>query len=70
MGLLRSVHRVTLPDKVQGCEILKAVNIMTFLLLIERSQLQSFGHMTSRRPQERLVKQVVLATPKGKRPSG
>jgi len=46
--------RVTLRDKVRNCEIRKA-------LRIERSQLRWFGHV-SRMLQERLARQVLLAT--------
>jgi len=68
MGFLRRVHDVTLRDKVRSCEIRKALNVVT-LLWIERSQLRWFGHV-SRMPQERLARQVLLATPTEKRPRG
>jgi len=67
MGFLQIVHEVTLCDEVHSCEIHKTLNIEPLVLRIERSQLTWFGH-GSRMPQERLVRQVLLATPVGKRP--
>ena len=69
MGFLRRVHGVTLRDKVPSCEIRRALNVEPLLLLIERSQLGWFGHV-SRMSQEKLGTQVLLATPTGKRPRG
>jgi len=42
---LRVVHGVTLRDKVRGCEIPKALNVLS-LLRIKKSQLCWFGHVT------------------------
>jgi len=66
MGFLRKVHCVTLRDKVRSSEIRKGLNIEP-LLRIESSQLLLFGHV-SRMFHRRLVRQVPLATPTGKRP--
>jgi len=57
-------YRVTLRNKVHSCKIRKALDVET-LQYIEISQLRWFGHV-SRLSQERLVRQVLLATPMGK----
>jgi len=53
-------------DKVRSCEIRKA-HIVGSLLGIETSQLRWFGHVT-RMLQERLARQVLVATPNGEQP--
>jgi len=68
VGYLRWVLGVTLRDKEHRSEIRKARGDKQ-LLLIERSQKRWFGHV-SNMPQERLTKQVLLATPTGQRPRG
>ena len=47
----------------------ETINIEPLLLRIERSQLRWFGHV-SRMPQERLLKQALLARANGRRPVG
>ena len=59
---------VTLCDKVRSYEIGRALNVEP-LVRMERPQLHSFGHV-SRMPHKRLARQVLLAKPTGKRPSG
>ena len=61
MRFLRRIEGVTLFNKVRSSEI--------SLLRIERSQLRWFGHV-SRMPQERLLKQALLAKANGSRPVG
>jgi len=56
---------MSLRGKVRSCEICKA-NVES-VLLIEKSQLHWFGHM-SRMSQERLARHVLLATPVGQCP--
>jgi len=68
MGFLRKVLDVTLRDKEHRSEIRKARDVK-LLLRIDRSQIRWFGHV-SRMLQERLARQVLLATPTGKRPRG
>jgi len=68
MGFLRRVQGVTLCDKMHRFEIRKARNVKP-LLRIERSQLRWFGNV-SRISQERLARQVFLATSTGKQPRG
>ena len=62
-GVLRRVHGMTLRDKMRSCEISEALNVEP-LLRTERFQLRWFGHV-NRMPLERLMKQVLLATPTG-----
>ena len=69
MGFLLSVHCVALRDTVCSCEISETLNVEPLPLQMERSQLRCFGHVT-RMSQERLARQVLLATPAGKRPRG
>jgi len=38
--ILRSVHRVTFPDKVRSFEIRRDLNVETLLIRTERSQLR------------------------------
>ena len=60
MRFLRKIEEVTLFNKVRSSEGQKSLNIKPLLLRIERSQLRWFGHV-SRIPQERLLKQALLA---------
>ena len=69
MGFLRRVKGVTRLHKKRNTEIRNSLNIEPLLLRIERSQLRWYGHVM-RMPQERLVKQILQATPTGKRPVG
>ena len=66
MGFLRNVHGVTLRNKVRNCEISKVLKVEP-LLHIARSQPLWVGHV-SKISQHRLARQVLLATPTGKRP--
>ena len=66
---LRRIEGVTLFNKVSNSEIRKSLNIEPLPLRIERSQLRWFGHV-SRMPQERLLKQALLAKANGRRPVG
>ena len=66
---LQKIEGITLSNKVRSSEILKSLNIEPLLLRIERSQLRWFGHV-SRMPQERLLKQALLAKANGRRPLG
>ena len=68
MRFLQKIEGVTLSNKMHSSEIRKSLNIEP-LLLIERSQLRWFGHV-SRMPQERLSKQALLAKENGRRPVG
>ena len=63
LGFLRKFQVVALCKKVRNSEIRTALNFEPPLLRIERSQQGCFGHMT-RMSQERLARQVLLATPK------
>ena len=54
---------------MRSSEIQISLNIEPLLLRIERSQLGWFGHV-SRMPQERLLKQALLAKANGRRPVG
>ena len=65
MRFLQKVEGVTLFNKMRSSEIRKSLNIEPLLLRIERSQLRWFGHV-SRMPQERLLKQALLAKAKEK----
>jgi len=56
-------------NKVCSSKVRKTLNVEPLLLRIERSQLRWSGH-ASRKPQERLPKQALLAKEKGKRPVG
>jgi len=67
VGYLRRILGVTLLDKQRRSEIRKARAVKPALFRIERSQLRWFGHVP-RIPQERLARQVLLATPTEKRP--
>ena len=67
MEFLRRFHCVTLRDKVRSSKIRKALNDEP-LLRIEKSLVCWFGHV-SRMSHERLARQVLLVTPKGKRPT-
>jgi len=59
---------VTLCDKVRSCEIRRALNVEP-LLLIERTQLKLIGPcIQNAQPNERLVRQALLAKPTGKWP--
>ena len=64
MRFLRRIEGVTLFNKVRSSEIRKYLNTEPLLLRIERSQLRWFGHV-SRRPQERLPKQALVAKANG-----
>ena len=66
---LRRIEGVTLFNKVSNSEIRKSLNIEPLPLRNERSQLRWFGHV-SRIPQERLLKQALLAKANGRRPVG
>jgi len=61
MGFLRRVCGATLRDKVRSCEIRKALNVNP-LLRTAISQLRWFGKRVLNIPQERLSRQVLLAT--------
>ena len=68
LGLLRYiVHGITPCEKMCNLEIRKALNVEPPLSRIERSYLRWFGHV-SRMFQERLARQIPLATLKGKQP--
>ena len=69
MRFLQRIEGVALFNKVHSFEIRKSLNIKPLLLRIKRSQLKWFGHV-SRIPQERLLKQVLLAKANGRRPVG
>ena len=69
MRFLRRTEGVTLFNKVRSSEIRKSLNIEPLLIRIERFQLRWFGHV-SRSPQERLLKQAVLAKANRRRPVG
>ena len=69
MRFLRRIEGVTLFSKVCSTEIRKSRNIVTLHLRIERFQLKWLGHV-SRMPQERLLKQILLAKANGRRPVG
>jgi len=62
MGFLQRVHGLALCNKVRRLELRKALNIVELLFRIERSQLYQNAH-------ERVARQVLLATPIGKRPT-
>jgi len=69
MGFLQGVRGVTRSGcKIRSCEFRKVLNVEP-LLRMERSQLRWFGHV-SRMSHETLARQVLLATPIGKRPRG
>jgi len=70
MRFLRRIEGVTPLDKVRSSEIRKKISKRRAAtspnrIRIERFQLRWFGHV-SRMPQERLPKQALLATVKGK----
>ena len=68
MRFLRRIEKVALFDKNLCSEIRKSsINIEPLLFGIERSQRSWCGHIC-RMPQERLLKQTVVATANGKRP--
>ena len=69
MRFLRRIEGVTLFNNVRSSEIRKSLNIEPLLLLIEKSQLRWFGHV-SRMPQEKLPKQALLSKANGRRPVG
>ena len=56
-------------DRVYNTAIRESFNIGSLLLLIERSQLRWFGHL-SRMPQEQLLKQTLCTKVNGKRVVG
>ena len=66
---LRRIERVTLFNKARSSEIQKSLNIERLLLQIERSRLRWFG-LVCQTPQERLLKQALLAKANGRRPGG
>jgi len=68
VGFLR-VHVVTHRDKVRSYEIWKALNVVPLILRVERSQLRWFGHV-SRMAQDKLPRQVLLASATRKRTRG
>ena len=67
MRFLRRIEGVTLFNKMRNSEIWEFLNIEPLLLRIERSQLRWFGH-ASRMPQEKLLKQALLAKGNRRRP--
>ncbi|VDP02801.1 unnamed protein product [Soboliphyme baturini] len=69
MGFLRRVAGLTCLDMVRNSDIRKNLGIQPLLLQIEKSQLRWLGHVLQMRP-ERKAKQLFLANPTGKRPSG
>ena len=69
MRFLQRIEGVTLFNKVRCPEIQKPLSIEPLLLLIERSQLSWFGHV-SKMSQERLPKQALHAKANGRRPVG
>ena len=69
MSFLRKIKGVALFNKVRSCENRKSLNIEPLLLRIGRSQLRWFGHV-SKKPQEKLLKQALLAKANGGRPVG
>ena len=66
---LQKLKGITLFNKVRISEIRKFLNIEPLLRLFESFQLRWFGHV-SRMPQERLLKQALLAKANGRRPFG
>jgi len=46
MAFLQRVRNATVCDKVRSCKIRKSLNVEPILLLIERSQLHWFGHVS------------------------
>ena len=69
MRFLRRIEVVTLFNKMRSSEIRESLDIEPLLLRIERSQLRWFGH-ASRMPQEKLLKQALLAKGNRRRPVG
>ena len=63
---MRIFHGATLSGNVPSSEIRKALNLEQLPLRIESSQLRWFGHVT-RTLHERLVRHILLTTPKGTR---
>ena len=69
MSFLRKVRDLSLLDKVKSTDIRQSLNNEPPLLLIERSQLRWYGHVTPM-SHEQTAKQVMDALPSGKRPRG
>ena len=63
------IEGVTLFNLVRSSEIKKPLNIEPLILRIEISQPKWFGHVT-RMPEEKLLKQALLAKANGRRPFG
>jgi len=68
-GIFAKSSRCYTHDKVCSCEIRKALNVEPPVIWIERYLLRWFCHVT-RMSQERMPRQVLLATPTGNRPRG
>ena len=69
MSFLRRVTGLRLRDKVRSSDIWREIGVEPLLLLVERSQLRWFGHLT-RMPPGRLPLEVFRARPTGRRPRG
>ena len=67
MRFLRRSRNMQIRDKVRNCEIRKSLNLETFLLRMEISQITLIRAYVPNVP-GRLAKQVLLATPTGKLP--
>ena len=60
---------MTLFNFARSSEIKKPLNIEPLIFRIERSQPKWFGHVT-RMPEEKFLKQALLAKANGRRPFG
>ena len=68
IGFFRRACGVTLGNKVRSCEIRKALNVGQLLLQIESRKIPAILiRSRDRKSQEKSVRQVLLATPTGKR---
>ena len=69
MRFLRRTAGVSLRDHIHSSTIRQELNVEPLLLTVEKSQLRWLGHVL-RQPEERLVRQALIADVQGKRPRG